>query len=121
LPLQKPKVLDKDRYNVSRDDIRQCFETLSLQTKLLPSRFVWNADETRVRCPKQTSPPELIVAINIKLGSVTISEVRDEAQLTLLTTISVFRDFTRALIISKLTAFEKTLRAAKNYTQVIIM
>jgi hypothetical protein len=51
----------------------------------------------------------------------TISEVRDEAQFTLLTAISVFRDSTRALIISKLTTFGKTLLTAKNCLHVMIM
>jgi hypothetical protein len=73
------KVLEKDRHDMSPDDIKQYFETLKAQIRSIPSAFVWNADEMRFGCPRKTSPPKAIVAINIKPGSVTIPEVRDDA------------------------------------------
>jgi hypothetical protein len=79
---------EENRHDVSPDDVKQYFETLSIPVRSIRSAFVWNKDETRVKCPKETSPPELIVALNTKLGSVTIPEVRDDAQLTLLRAIS---------------------------------
>jgi hypothetical protein len=90
LSLQTAKVLEKDRYDMSPDDIKQYFETLSVQIWSILFAFVWDVDDTRVRYPKKTSPPEVIIAIIIKPGSVTIPEVRDDAQLTLLTAISAF-------------------------------
>jgi hypothetical protein len=74
---------------------------------------VWNADESRVRCPKKASPPEVIVAVNTKPGSAAIPEARDDAQFTLLTAISAFGDWTYAFFISKLKTFGKTLPAAQ--------
>jgi hypothetical protein len=67
LPLQVAKVLEKDPQDVSPDNIKQYFETLSVKIKSIPSVFVWNGDEARVGCPKKTSPPEIIVAINTKM------------------------------------------------------
>jgi hypothetical protein len=112
LCLRTANVLDKDRHDVSPDDIKQYSETPSVPIRSIPPAFVWNADETRVGCPKKTFPPEVVVAIDIKPGSVTIPEVRNDAQLTLLTAIFAFRDSTRPLFISKLKTFEKMLLAA---------
>jgi hypothetical protein len=121
LCLQTAKVLESDLYGVSPDDIKQYFENLSVQIRSIPSTFVWNADERRVEFPKETSPPEIIVGINIEPVSMTIPEVRDDAQLTLLTAISAFRDSTCPFFISKRKTFEKTLLAPKSYAKVMIM
>jgi hypothetical protein len=110
---QKAKILDKERHDVSPDDVRRYFQTLDGQLKSIPSAFVWNADETRVGCPKKSSAPEVIVAANTRPGSVTIPEVRDDAQLTLLTAISAFGDSTPPLFISKLKTFEEPLLATQ--------
>jgi hypothetical protein len=104
---QKARVLEKDRHNVSPDEVRNYFDTVAGQLKTIPSPFVRNVDETRVGCPKRIAQPEVIVATNVKPGSVTVSEERDDAQLTLLAAISAFGDSTCPLFISKLKTFEK--------------
>jgi hypothetical protein len=63
--------------------------------------------------PKKTSPPEVTPASNTISGSVTLAEVRDDRQLTLLTAISAFEDSTRPLFISKLKTFKKMFLAAQ--------
>jgi hypothetical protein len=67
----------------------------------------------RIGCPKKASPLEVTVAINTKLRSVAVPEVRDDAQSTLLRAMSASRDSTCVLLISKLKTFEKTLLAAQ--------
>jgi hypothetical protein len=81
---QKAMVREKDHHNASPGDAKQYFETISGQIKLAPSRFVWNRDEARAECPKKTSSLEVIIAINTKPSFVTILEVRNDGQLTLL-------------------------------------
>jgi hypothetical protein len=54
------------------------------------------------------SPPDVIVASVTKPGSVTIPEIRNDAQLTLLTAILGFGDSTHPYFISKNKTFEKT-------------
>jgi hypothetical protein len=95
LCIQKTKVLEKDRHNVSAADIKRYFETFAGHTKSNPSEF-----------------PEVIVAKNAKPRLVTIPEVRDDAQLSLLTPISPLGDSTHLFFISKLKTFEKTLLIA---------
>jgi hypothetical protein len=109
LCLQTAKIFEKDWHDVSPDDIKQYIETLSVQIKSIPSAFVWNTDETRVGCSNKTSPPEVIIAINTKPGSVTIPEVR----LTRLAAISAFGDSTPPLFISKPKTLDKRLLAAQ--------
>jgi hypothetical protein len=70
---------------------------------------------------QKISPPELIVTANIQLISVTIPEVRDDMQLTLLATISAFRDFIRPLFISNSRRWRKRFLPLKSCTQVMIM
>jgi hypothetical protein len=113
LCFQKARVLEKDRHYVSADEIRSYFDTVAGQLKAILSPFVWNGDETIVRCPKRIAQPEIIVATNMKPGSVTIPEERDDAQLTLLTAISALGDSTCPFFISKLKTFEKALLAAQ--------
>jgi hypothetical protein len=83
------------------------------QLKAIPSPFVWNMDKTRVGYSKRIAHPEVIVAINVEPGSVTVPEERDDTQLTLFMTIFAFGDSTFPLFISKLKTFEKTLLAAQ--------
>jgi hypothetical protein len=94
LCFQRARVFEKDRHDVSPDEVRSYFDTVAGQLKAIPSRFVWNLDKTRVGCPKRIAQPDVIVAPNIKPGSVTGPEEQDDAQLTLLTAISAFGDST---------------------------
>jgi hypothetical protein len=59
------------------------------------------------------SPPDVIVASGTTPGSVTILEIRDNAELTLLMAISAFGDSTYPYFISKSKAFEKTTLEAQ--------
>jgi hypothetical protein len=102
-------VLEKDRHDVSPDEVRSYFETVAGQLKAIPSPFVWSVDETRVGCPKRIAQLEIIVATNTKPGFIMVREERGDAQLTLLTTISAFGDSTCPLFISKLKTFEKNI------------
>jgi hypothetical protein len=79
LYFQKARVLEKDRHDVSPDEVRSYFDTVAGQLKTIPSPFVWNVDETRVECPKRIAQPEVIVATNTKPGSVAVPEERDDA------------------------------------------
>jgi hypothetical protein len=88
LAVQRVKYLEKDRHDVSADDIRVYFESISAQLTSIPSAFFCNADETGVGPAKDMSPPDVIVASGTKSGSVIIAEIRDDAQLTLLMAIS---------------------------------
>jgi hypothetical protein len=108
LAVQRAKYLEKDHHDVSADDIRVYFESICAQFTSIPSAFFWNADEIRVGSAKQMSPPDMIVASGIKPSSVTILEIQDDAQLTLLTAISAFGDSTYPYFISKNKTFEKT-------------
>jgi hypothetical protein len=113
LCFQKAPVLEKDRHDVSPDEVRSYFGTVAGQLKAIPSPFVGNVDETRLGCPKRITQPEVIVPTNPKLDPVTGPEERDDAQLTLLTAISAFGDCIYPLFISKLKTFEKALLAAQ--------
>jgi hypothetical protein len=113
LCFQKARVLEKDGHNVSPDEVRSYFDTVTGQLKAIPSPFVWNVDETRLGCPKRIAQSEVIVAANTKPGSVTVPEARDDAQFTLLTAISAFGDSTCPLFISKLKNFGRALLAGQ--------
>jgi hypothetical protein len=58
--------------------------------------------------PQKNVTPDVIVATGTKPGSVTIPEIRDDAELTLLTALSAFGDSTYPYFISKNKTFEKT-------------
>jgi hypothetical protein len=79
LCFQKVRVLEKDRHDVSPDEVRSYFDTVAGQLKAIPSPFVWNVDATTVGCPKRVAQPEVIVVTNTKPGSVTVPEERDDA------------------------------------------
>jgi hypothetical protein len=79
LCFQKAQVLEKARHDVSPDEVRSYFDTVAGQLKAIPSSFVWNMDETRVRCPKRITQPEVIIATNTKPGGVTVPEERNDA------------------------------------------
>jgi hypothetical protein len=113
LCFQKARVLEKDRHDVSPDEVRSYFDTMAGQLKAIPSPFVRNVDETRVGCPQRIAQPEVIVATHTRPGSITIPQERDDARVTLLTAISAFGDSTCPFFISKLKTFEKALLAAQ--------
>jgi hypothetical protein len=113
LAVQRAKYLEKDRHDVSADDIRVYFESISAQLTSISSVFFCNADETQVGSAKYMSPPDVIVASGTKLGSVTLPEIRDDTQLTLLSAISAFGDSTYPYFISKNKTFENTALAAQ--------
>jgi hypothetical protein len=62
LTKQAARSLEKERHEVSEQDIKSYFDAIVLYLQKVPSLFVWNADETRVGSPKRRSSPEVIVA-----------------------------------------------------------
>jgi hypothetical protein len=113
LAVQQAKYLEKDRHDVPADDIRVYFESISARLTSIPSAFQKNADETRVGSAKHMSPPDMIVASGTKPGSVIIPEIRDDAQLTLLTTISALGDSKYPYFIPKIRRSKNTALAAR--------
>jgi hypothetical protein len=118
--LQKARILEKDRHDVSPKEVRSYLDTVAGQFKAIPSPFVWNVEERRAGCPKRIAQPGVIVATNTKPGSVKVPEERDDAQLTLLTAISPFGDSTCPLFISKLKTFEKAFLLRRNSMKAMI-
>jgi hypothetical protein len=121
LAVQRAQYLEKDGYDVSAGDIRAYFEDISVQLPSVPSAFFWNVDETRVGSTKHMSPPDMIVASGTKPGSVTIPEIRDDAQFTLLAAISAFGDSIYPYFISKNKKFEKQLLRLNSCSRAMIM
>jgi hypothetical protein len=113
LAVQRAKYLEKDRHDVWPDDVRVYFESINAQLTSIPSTFFWNADETRVGFATHMSPLDVIVASRTKPGSVTILEIRDDVQLTLLTAISAFGDSRYPYFSSKIIRSEKTALEAQ--------
>jgi hypothetical protein len=113
LAVQQANYLEKDRHDVSADDIRAYFESISARVTSIPSEFFWNVHETRVGSAKHMPPLDVIVASGTKPGSVTIPEIRDDAQLTLRTAISAFGDSKDPYFISKDKTFENTALEAQ--------
>jgi hypothetical protein len=109
LAVQRAKYLEKDRHDVSADDIRVDFESISAQLTSIPSEFFWNVDETRVGPAEHMLPADVIVASGTKPDSVTIPELRDDAQLTLVTASSLFGDSTYPYFISNVRRSRKQL------------
>jgi hypothetical protein len=85
LLIQTANLLEKERHNVSEEDLRNYFATVSIQLEKVPSLFVWNADETRVGIPKKCASPQVIVAKQTWPRTVTVPKERDDSQLTMLT------------------------------------
>jgi hypothetical protein len=67
LYFQKARVLEKDRHDVSPDEVRR----ISRQWLVNSKRSHRHLCETRVGCPKRIGQPEVIVATNTKPRSVT--------------------------------------------------
>jgi hypothetical protein len=121
LAVQRAKYLEKDLHDVSANDNRVPFASITVQLTSIPSTFFWNVDETRVGSAKHMSPSDVIVASGTKPGSVTIPGIRDDAKLTLLTAISAFGDSTDPYFISKNTTFEKQLLRLNSRSRAIII
>jgi hypothetical protein len=121
LAVQRAKYLEKDRHDLSADDVRVYFESISAQPTSIPSAFFWHADETRVGSAKHMSPPDVIIASGTKPGSVTIPEIRNDAQLSLLTAISAVGDCTYPYFISKNKTFEKQLLRLNRCSSAVII
>jgi hypothetical protein len=60
--MQTERLLEKERREVSEQDIKNYFDAIVLHLQKVPSPFVWNADETPVGSPKRHSPSEVIMA-----------------------------------------------------------
>jgi hypothetical protein len=99
--------LEKERHNVSEEDLRNYFDTVSIQLERVPSFFVWDAHETRVGISKKFASPQVIVAQQTRARTVTVPKERYDSQLTMLTAISTFGDSTPPMFISK----NKTFRS----------
>jgi hypothetical protein len=48
LTLQQARLLEKDRHEISEDDLNRYFHAITIQLQNVSSLFVWNADETQV-------------------------------------------------------------------------
>jgi hypothetical protein len=76
--------------------------------KTVPSTFICNADETRVGPPRKQQAPLVVVSARTAPQTIlTVPEVRDDSQLTLLTATSAFGDTTPPLFISQNKIFGK--------------
>jgi hypothetical protein len=106
LTFQKAKLLEKERHEVSAKDMKRYFEAVSVHVHKVPSIFVWNADETRVGAPKREARPKVIVSSRTDPEIVTVSEERNDIQLTVRTAISSFRDSIPPMFISKVKTVE---------------
>jgi transposase len=113
LAVQKARFIEKARYEVTPEDIKAYFEIVKEHCRSVPSLFVWNVGETRVRSPKRSPPPVVIVSRNTKPGTTLLPEERDDVQLTLFCAISAFGDSTYPMFISRNKTFEKTAVAAQ--------
>jgi hypothetical protein len=60
LCFQRARVLEKDRHDVSPDEVRSYFDTVAGQLEAIPSPFMWNVDETTVGWPKKIAQPEVM-------------------------------------------------------------
>jgi hypothetical protein len=114
LTLHQSTFLEKERHAVRREALQSYFECAAEHLKTVPPLFVWNTDEIRVGAPKKQQAPLVIVAATTPAdATVTVPEIRDDSELTLLTAISAFGDSIPPLFISKNKTFEKTALVAR--------
>jgi hypothetical protein len=111
--IERAKDLEKERHEVSAKDPKTYFVSITAHLTSVPSKWFWNADEICVDPAKHISPPDVIVASETKQGSVTVPEIRDDAQLTLITATSAFGHSTYPYLISKSKTFKKTTLEAQ--------
>jgi hypothetical protein len=84
--------LEKERHEISDNDLNHYFDTITIQLQNVSSLFVWNKQKTRVGISKKHLAPDVIVTKQTQPRTVTIAEEHDDNQMTLLTGISVFGD-----------------------------
>jgi hypothetical protein len=101
LTIQTANLLEKERHQVSEEDLRYYFDTVSIQSEKVPSLLLWNADETRVGIPKKCASSQVIVAQQTRPRIVTVPNERDDSELIMLTAITAFGDSTPPMFISK--------------------
>jgi hypothetical protein len=71
--------LEKERNEISKDDLNRYFDAVTIQLQNVPSLFIWNADETRLGISKKHVAPDVIVAKQAPPGTVTITEEHDDS------------------------------------------
>jgi hypothetical protein len=113
LAMRQSTFLDADRHDATPDHIKRHFRKFEPHVRDTPSMRVWNADETRVGAPKKEQAPHIIVSAANGPGPITVPQIRDHAQLTLLTAICAFGGATPPLFISKNKSFERKLLVAE--------
>jgi hypothetical protein len=101
LTIRPLNLLEKERHNVSEEDLRNYVDTMSIRFEKIPSLFVWNADETRVGTSKKCASPQVIVAKQTQPRTVTVAKGCDDSQLTIRTAISAFADSPPSMFMSK--------------------
>jgi hypothetical protein len=107
--IQTANLLEKERHNISEEDVRNYFDTVLVQLKKISSLFVCNADETRIGFAKKCLSPQVILVKQTRLRTVIVSKGRNDSQLTMLTAISAFGDSIPPTFISKNKTFRKGL------------
>jgi hypothetical protein len=106
--LKQADLLRKDRHDTKRDNLERCFESAARGLNTIPSPSVLNADETRIGDLKRQEVPRTVASAYAPPGTrVTVSEIGNNAQPTLLSAISAFGDSLLRLFIAKDRAFEK--------------
>jgi hypothetical protein len=81
LALQETVSIEKERHEISVDDLKRYFPTVDSSLKKVPSLFVWNGNETRIGSPKKQHIPLVIVSKDTRPGTTTVPAARDDAQL----------------------------------------
>jgi hypothetical protein len=107
LSLRQATFLEKDRHNVIADNGQRYFVRVKVHLRTVLSVAVWNADEMRIRVPKKQQVPTVIISASTGPGLITVSESRDDSQLTLLTPTSALCDPIPPVFLSKNKGFEK--------------
>jgi hypothetical protein len=101
LTQMKPMALEPERHFVDSGEVTEYFRVLKESIEGVPSLFIWNVDETRVAGPKKGTVPMVIVSAKTNRNLLTISQPKDNTQLTMVAAISAFGDSTPPLFISK--------------------
>jgi hypothetical protein len=102
LAARRTKHVGKKRHEVSAEDLKTYFVSATAHLTSVPSELFWTADETCAHSAKHMSLSNVIFASGTKQGSITVPEIRDDAQLIVLTGISALGDSTHPYFISKI-------------------
>jgi hypothetical protein len=109
LALGQATLIETDRHNVNPDETRAYLDCSKDQLKTIPLILVWNADERRVATAKKQQAANVVLSSRTGPEPITVPEIRDDSQLTLLTAISAFGGSTPPFFLSKNKNFEKDL------------